>query len=882
MKFRKCYIKGFGKIRDLEYDFNDDLNVFFEQNGWGKTTFSVFIKDMLYGMPSSRSKNVLSERQHYRPWDSGNFGGSLSFSTDKGDFRAERTFGDRPSSDSFKLIDEVSGRESNVYSEKLGEEIFGVDRESFDKTIFIGQEDIETGITDRINAKVGNIAEKKYDLDAYESAVKRLDDAAKIYKSRRKTNPGRIDSLNDEIRDLTAKTEEIPTLLQAKRKAFDLFRSHEDEINRLRKEKEELKKKIKERETNAEKSGRLREKKQTLKNDLSTLSKLNLFFKNGVPSDEEFDSKDKIIQKLQMDEKTLIRKKAALLSDEEREEVEQLFKEHTPGEEEIKAWRDQAERLKELRILRDNSKLSDEDRSELQSIRKFFEGRRPSHTELSDALKMASDLSALYGQKKAVSENRERVMKQMDAAEEAGKQGRHNLNTLYVLLFIANLVGAIYIPYLLIPAIVFLFLFIISKINKYNKGRKRAESIQNELDEINQQLKSIEDSLGSLEQKLTEIANEYDLSEEPAAFSTGISKIQWKLDRLEHLEKSDEESLKKNSQALEELSDVQLELYTKLKPYADYFSIDLYHSSDEENLIRKISELSEKKKSDDRERANYDLLNNRIVEETRELSKFFADRDNDFDPEDVNGAEYFSSELSVLRNNANLYNRLLNDVKKINEEVNTLSLDLSSEENESMEELQTRDNELDRKIEENIRFYDQDSEKLSELDDTIAALSDEKDRIEALKTEKVSCEKSLDIIEKAKSYLKTARDRFMEEYMGPIKNGMIGYLDSVDQSGEIDYGQVELDMDLNVRIRSKGLSYEKGYLSEGFKNILSLAVRFSLIDAMYSEEQPFVILDDPFESLDDEKTKKALELIMKQSKKRQIIYFTCHSSRKPE
>ena len=882
MKLRKCYIAGFGRIRDLEYDFNDGLNVFYEENGWGKTTFSVFLKDMFYGMPSSRTKNGPSERQHYRPWDGGSFGGSLSFSTDKGEFRVERTFGDKPSTDSFKLIDERNGRESTIYSEKLGEEIFGVDRESFDKTIFIGQEDLETGITDRINAKVGNIAEKKYDLDAYESAVKRLDEAAKTFKSRRKTNPGKIDLLNDEIKDLTAKTEEIPSLYQAKKKEFDLFRSHENEISKLRKEKEELKEKIKDREAKAERSGRLREKKQTLKDDLSTLSKLNLFFRNGVPSQEELDSEEKIIQKLQMDEKTLTRKKAVLLSDDEREEVEELFREHTPGEEEIRAWRDQADRLKELRILRDNSKLSDEDRSELQSIRKFFEGRRPSHAELSDALKMASDLSALYGQKKAVAENKERVMKQREAAEESDRKRKHNLNILYILLFIVNLAGALYITYLLIPALVFLALFIISKINKRNKDRRRARGIEKELDEIDLQYKSLEDSLKSLENSLTETAKKYDLPEEPAAFSAGISEIQRKLDRLEHLEKSDEESLKKNSLALDELSDVQLELYTKLKPYADYFSTDLYHSSDEEELIRKIADLSEKKKSDDRERANYDLLNNRVVDESRELSKFFADRDNDFDPDDVNGAEYFSSELSVLRNNANLYNRLLNDVKKINEEVNALSLGLNSEENESMEELQARDNELDRKIEENIRFYDQDSDKLSELDDKIAALSDEKDRIEALKAEKAASEKSFDIIEKARTYLKTARDRFMEEYMGTIRNGMVKYLDSVDQSGKIDYSEVELDMDLKVRIRSKGLSYEKAYLSEGYRNMLSIAVRFALIDAMYSEEQPFLILDDPFYSLDDEKTLKALDLIMKQADKRQIIYFTCNSSRKPE
>ena len=49
---------------------------------------------------------------------------------------------------------------------------------------------------------------------------------------------------------------------------------------------------------------------------------------------------------------------------------------------------------------------------------------------------------------------------------------------------------------------------------------------------------------------------------------------------------------------------------------------------------------------------------------------------------------------------------------------------------------------------------------------------------------------------------------------------------------------------------------------------------------MYKENSPFIILDDPFTSLDKEHMEK-MQLLMKElSKDRQIIYFTCHSSRK--
>lgn len=92
MRLVSCYIGGFGKIKEYKYDFTRGLNVFCQDNGWGKTTFSVFLKAMFYGMEYSR-KLALSEREHYRPWEGGIYGGSLVFETDKKRYRVERTFG---------------------------------------------------------------------------------------------------------------------------------------------------------------------------------------------------------------------------------------------------------------------------------------------------------------------------------------------------------------------------------------------------------------------------------------------------------------------------------------------------------------------------------------------------------------------------------------------------------------------------------------------------------------------------------------------------------------------------------------------------------------------------------------------------------------------
>lgn len=53
-------------------------------------------------------------------------------------------------------------------------------------------------------------------------------------------------------------------------------------------------------------------------------------------------------------------------------------------------------------------------------------------------------------------------------------------------------------------------------------------------------------------------------------------------------------------------------------------------------------------------------------------------------------------------------------------------------------------------------------------------------------------------------------------------------------------------------------------------------------DALFENEAPMLILDDPFVNLDDSRLKKALELLDLLANHRQIIYLTCHSSRTGE
>ena len=68
-------------------------------------------------------------------------------------------------------------------------------------------------------------------------------------------------------------------------------------------------------------------------------------------------------------------------------------------------------------------------------------------------------------------------------------------------------------------------------------------------------------------------------------------------------------------------------------------------------------------------------------------------------------------------------------------------------------------------------------------------------------------------------------------------------------------------------------------MSEGTRDLISLCRRMAMIDAMYPGEKPFLVLDDPFSNLDDERVKGGMRFLRDASLEYQILYLTCHESR---
>lgn len=66
MKIKSLYISSFGKIKNYSLDLTGGINCIFENNGWGKSTLSVFIKAMFYGLNDTKRNVLENERIKFR------------------------------------------------------------------------------------------------------------------------------------------------------------------------------------------------------------------------------------------------------------------------------------------------------------------------------------------------------------------------------------------------------------------------------------------------------------------------------------------------------------------------------------------------------------------------------------------------------------------------------------------------------------------------------------------------------------------------------------------------------------------------------------------------------------------------------------------------
>ncbi len=144
MIIERIEIKSFGQLTDMTLEFSDKINVIEGQNEAGKSTIAAFIKYMLYGFGANDSPDSVGERSKRINWNSGIAEGCMDITVAGKKYHLTRSTvrvenGGRVSyKEDSSIIDLESGTPA-FGKLPAGEVFFGVDKELFENTAFVGQ-----------------------------------------------------------------------------------------------------------------------------------------------------------------------------------------------------------------------------------------------------------------------------------------------------------------------------------------------------------------------------------------------------------------------------------------------------------------------------------------------------------------------------------------------------------------------------------------------------------------------------------------------------------------------------------------------------------------------------------------------------------------------
>ncbi len=132
------------------------------------------------------------------------------------------------------------------------------------------------------------------------------------------------------------------------------------------------------------------------------------------------------------------------------------------------------------------------------------------------------------------------------------------------------------------------------------------------------------------------------------------------------------------------------------------------------------------------------------------------------------------------------------------------------------------------------------------------------------------------LLKETRSMLRQARESLTSRYMSPLLEGFRRYYSLMNGQHPEDF---DIDANISLGIHESGQRRELRFQSQGRRDLAGICLRMAMIEAMYREEKPFVIFDDPFTNLDEARTRGGLDFLKEISDEYQILYFTCHSSR---
>lgn len=843
MKLVSCHIENFGKISGKDIAFDGGLTSVCEDNGYGKSTIAAFLKAMFYGMESTRKNGKFSDRAHYLPFDGGIFGGNVVFLYRGKTYKVERVF-DKTSETHDELSVYLDGVPFDGFKNGVGEEIFGINRESFERTAFVTDEESELSATDDIGTKLNNFIEGGNDDAGLQSALARIEKRAKEYK-KQKLSAGLIQDESVHINDLKDRLSNVNSVRAGLPEKYERLGLYERKINELNSAISAAQSENVVR-ANWENYGGILKDIEAIKNKIAAV---NESYPYGIPSDKETEEVSACIETLKRLD-ALSEKKTFTDEDGARYlYLSEEFSHGVPTENEIKEKQEKIERLHKLETegetLRKGEPIEEE-----KELCRAFSANVPTDEELATL----QDKLKRYGECGVVSSPAVRKSPSYKPNAVVAVAAAIVLTVGIALLFVQTAIGAAVAAIGAVALLADGFFYL----NKKTGSVVRGDGTQTE-DGATIAARREREKLAA---EIGAVASAYGyptsdgLEYAAAAFLSDCRRYKSVAARLEKTRQTLTENEEKTASLKEELdgffsrfavnSDGYISRITRLRTdISDFVTLKKRkeNSEAEENEARKsVADMRGKvaafcnkygvceEEAEERvkiAREDYNL----VVAEGRRLKEREADAEN-------------------FRRDKNLSARPQGDTVDL-EEMNRRLTDLQGDKG---------------KLALEIASDEADVERGEELN---GELEKSKERLKEYK-------QNYELLVKTAELLTAADTKLKDKYIRPIRDKFKSYSALIERAlGE----KIVMDTNFNVRFEYGGMERREGHLSAGQKSVCALCFRLALIDNMYADEKPFLILDDPFVHLDARHFERVKTVMRDVGQSVQILYFTCHKSR---
>ena len=221
----------FGQLEQSELHLQPGLNVIYAPNETGKSTWSRFIRSMLYGV-NTRDRSPLADKNRYAPWSGAVMRGRMDVedSGERYTLLRETRRANAPMGAFSCTYTDTATPVPDVTSQNAGEQLLGITPEVFERSAFISQAGLSVDQDAELERRIAALITTGEEETSFSETQERL---KKQLNRRRHNKTGQLPALEREIAELDTALDSLHSLQEQHRQTarqLELSRAQQQEL----------------------------------------------------------------------------------------------------------------------------------------------------------------------------------------------------------------------------------------------------------------------------------------------------------------------------------------------------------------------------------------------------------------------------------------------------------------------------------------------------------------------------------------------------------------------------------------------------------------------------------------------------------------------------